>query len=683
MKRIAGTLFLGVGSLSAQSPGLLPELVVMAERRGTVRGAVPTLAEWQREEIAVSSPRTIDELLANEPSFSLYRRQTSLFGNPTSAGVSLRNTGATAASRTLVLLDGIPQNDPFGGWVYWARYEASNLESLRIVPSARAVVWGNQSPAGVVQMASRSPFEERGALRLGGGGQGTYGGAISNALANDGETLAVSVSAFAMHSDGFHALGHSQRGPIDRELDIDFHGADLKFAWRPVPGLTVEPTFSYYSEERGNGTPLARNESEALDFGLRVSSEAGPVSWQALAYHQRRAFSQVFSSVNNGRDAETLALDQFDVPGRGTGGAFTLLWEPAGPWSLTAGVDARRVTGETNEQVGVFRIREAGGEQTMAGIFAMAGYAPESGTTRVDASLRMDAWWLDDGRRIEDSLTDGRRLREDFQGDRDGIEPSAAVAVSRQLNHCVEADLSAGTSFRLPTLNELHRPFRVRNDIVEANADLDPERFFSLEAGLEWRPTETVRLRGSVFHHWIHDAIANVPVTDAGLIAELFGTIPAGGSGSQRQNVDEARVLGFQGEIEWQARETLAFRAAGIWTDTEFQKSSRQPLLEGKPFPQAPDLRLLGGVDWEPRNGLIFSAGYEYGASQFDDALARREIPSYTSARIGASWKVGKTLYQARIDNLFDEEIATGLGSGGLRTLAVPRSFWLSVEREF
>ncbi len=680
----AGMILMSAGGLAAQSDGLLPEILVMPERRSGGEGAAPVLAEWGREEIGASAPRTIDELLAEEPSFSLYRRQTSLFGNPTSAGVSLRNTGATAASRTLVLLDGIPQNDPFGGWVYWARYEPALLESARMIPAARAVVWGNQSPAGAIHLGSVPVFGERGVLRLAAGGQGTFGGALAATMANEEKTRAVSASVFAMRSDGFFALGKSQRGRIDRKLDIDYHGADLKFAWQPLPGLMVEPGFSYYSEERGNGTPLARNESEALDFSLRVGSEAGGwFAWQALAYHQRREFSQVFSSVNETRDAETLALDQFDVPARGTGAAFTGMWEPGGQWSFRAGGDVRRVTGETNEDVGVFRRREAGGGQTVAGIFATGGWEREGGAMRVDASLRADAWWLDDGRRIEDSLAGGARLREDLHDDRDGIEPSASIAVSKKIRENLGADFSVGTSFRLPTLNELHRPFRVRNDIVEANPSLDPERFFSLEGGLEWKAAEALRLRAGVFHHWIRDAIANVPVTDPDEISDLFGTIPAGGSGSQRRNVDEARVFGLQGNIAWQAADGLAFRVSGIWTDTEFRKSSGQPLLEGKPFPQAPDLRLLGGVDWEVREGLILSAGCEYGASQFDDALAERRIPDYVSARIGASWRKGRTTYQARIDNLFGEEIATGLSSDGWRTLAAPRSFWLSVEREF
>jgi outer membrane cobalamin receptor len=179
----------------------LPEMTVLAERRGGSVADLPgwMLAEWDEENFSKEAPRTLDELLASEPSFSLYRRQTSLFGNPTSAGVSLRNTGATAASRTLVVLDGIPQNDPFGGWVYWARHDPSTLESVRIVPAARAAVWGNASPAGVVQLTSHPAFEERHLLRVGGGGQGTYSASTSHTLVADDDSLAVTFSAFGLH----------------------------------------------------------------------------------------------------------------------------------------------------------------------------------------------------------------------------------------------------------------------------------------------------------------------------------------------------------------------------------------------------------------------------------------------------------------------------------------------------
>jgi outer membrane cobalamin receptor len=676
-----GLCFLSQIPVSAQSVELLPEIVVLADRRNS-GSPTETLAEWSREDIQQAAPRTIDEMLAREPSFSLYRRQSSVFGNPTSAGVSLRNTGATAASRTLVLLDGIPQNDPFGGWVYWARYDAAALDSIRIVPSSRATVWGNQSPAGVIQMNGSAPFEERHGMRVGGGSQGTVSGSTIHQMSNEEKTRSVSFAAFGLHTDGFYALPPSQRGAVDRRLETDLWGTDVKFAWLVAPGLTVEPVVSYYTEDRCNGTELSENSTEALDLSLRLTSDRGGFSWQALGWYQRREFESVFSSVSEDRSEETMALDQFDVPGQGAGAAFTMRWDGGGKWSVTSGVDTRFLTGETHENAGIFRNREAGGDQAFEGIFVAAGYQLDD-ATRVDASARLDAWQLTDGRRVETSLMDGSLLREDYPQDRDGIEPSASIGLTREIVKGLEARVSAGSAFRLPTLNELYRPFRVRNDIVEANPELDAERFFSIEGGLDWKPAENLRLGAAVFHHWISDAIANVPVTDAGEIAEIFGVLPDGGTGSQRRNVEEAQVTGIEGRAEWSPVDSVTFGLNGLWTETEFSDSPGQPLLEGKPFPQAPELRLIASGEWRASERVAFFGGVEYGSSQFDDALATRSIPDYTSVRIGASWRMAGALWQARIENLLDEQIETGLSSDGLRTVAAPRSLWVGVEWEF
>ena len=672
---------LAVLQTCGQAAELLPPMVVLAERQ-LGEDPAPPLAEWTREDIRQASPRTIDEMLAKEPSFSLYRRQSSVFGNPTSAGVSLRNTGATAASRTLVLLDGIPQNDPFGGWVYWARYDAAALDSIRIVPAARAAVWGNQSPAGVIQMNGREPFENLHSVKTGGGSQGTFSGSTSHQMTNADKTRSVIFSAFGLHSDGFFAVDSSLRGLIDRKLDTELAGADLKFAWLAAPGLTIEPMVSWYQENRGNGTPLTGNSTETLDLSLRVTSDDGDFSWQALGWHQRREFESVFSSVNADRTAETLALDQFDVPGRGTGGAFTALWDGGGAWTFSSGADTRFLSGETNETVGTFRTREAGGDQAFAGIFGAAAYQADE-RTRVDASVRLDGWQLTDGRRNETSLSTGAALRTDEQADRDGIEPSASVELTRQLRDDLAGKISAGTAFRLPTLNELHRPFRVRNDIVEANPELDAERFFSIEAGLDWEPAESLKMSAAVFQHWISDAIANVPVTDPAQITEIFGAIPPGGTGSQRQNVEQAQVSGIEAKIEWLPTDAVTLGLTGLWSHTEFSESPDQPLLDGKPFPQVPDLRLIANAEWRATEQISLFAGCEYGASQYDDALANRAISDFTSVRIGAAWQVAGATYQIRVENLLDEEIETGLSSDGIRTLAAPRSLWICAEWEF
>lgn len=531
-------------------------------------------------------------------------------------------------------------------------------------------------------MAGRAPLENDHTVRAGGGSQGSYGGSVFSQTTDAEKRMSVAFSAFGFQTDGFYALDSSQRGPIDEKLHTDLWGAGLRGAWLAAPGLTVEPAVSHYTEDRGNGTPVAGNSTEAIDLSLRITSEEGDRSWQFLAYHQRREFEAKFASVDATRSTETLALDQYDVPGLGTGGAFTMRWGGDEAWDIATGADLRFLSGETHENAGAFRNRVAGGDQAFQGVFANAGYRIGN-ATRINAGARLDFWQLYDGRRVETSLVDGSKLRDERPGDRDGVEPSASIELTRNLGNDMVARVSTGTAFRLPTLNELYRPFRVRDDIVEANADLDPERFISVEGGIEWKPRENITLDLAVFHHWIRDAIANVPVTDPTEITAIFGAIPPGGSGSQRRNVDEAAVTGLEAKAEWLPHKQLALSLTGLWTETEFRDSRTQPLLEGQPFPQAPDLRIIGDVEWSATGSLGFFAGAEYGASQYDDALATRRIPDYTSVRIGAWYRHLNGLYQIRVENLFDGEIQTGLSSDGLRTYAAPRSLWVGAEWSF
>lgn len=675
--RFALWLLLGASALASEAD-LLPASVVLADRRM----GPGVMAEWSREEILEASPRSIDEMLAAEPAFSLYRRQSAIFGNPTSAGVSLRNTGATAASRTLVLLDGIPQNDPFGAWVNWARYDALTLESARIVSSAPAMLWGNQASAGVIQLNGASPFDERHSFRLAGGSHGSIGASTAHAMGNEDRTLAVSFAAFGFHTDGFFALNETQRGAVDRRLETEFFGEEIKFAWLLAPGVTLEPKFSYYYEHRSNGTELSENSTDAFDFSLRLTSEDAAVSWQAVAWHQRREFESIFTSVSDDRSFESIALNQFDVPGLGTGAAWSAAWGDEEAWIFQSGADFRWLSGETNEDVGIFRRREAGGEQWLVGVFVGSAWRM-SERDRFQINVRADHWAIDEGRRIETSLASGALLRDDRYEDRNGVEPSASLEWIHEMPRDVESRVALGSGFRLPALNELYRPFRVRDDIVEANAELDPEQFLNAEGGLDWKANDEWKFGAAVFHHWISDAIANVPVTDPAKLKDLFPTLPSGGTGSVRDNVDEARVAGFEGSAEWLPHESVTLALRGLWSKTEFSSSPDQPLLEGKPFPQSPDLRVIADAEWSALEGVSLFGGVEYGASQYDDALATRVIPDYTSVRVGVMRKIGNATLQVRMENLFDEEIVTGFSSNGLRTLAAPRSLWASLEWDF
>jgi outer membrane receptor for ferrienterochelin and colicin len=174
-----------------------------------------------------------------------------------------------------------------------------------------------------------------------------------------------------------------------------------------------------------------------------------------------------------------------------------------------------------------------------------------------------------------------------------------------------------------------------------------------------------------------------VPVTDPAAIAAIFGTLPPGGTGAQRDNVGQALAGGVEAKARWLPHQDVTLDLTTLWSETRFKDSPGQPLLEGMPFPQAPEWRLVADLEWRATEQLAFFTGCEYGSLQYDDALASREIPEFTSVRIGATLRHGRAFYQIRVDNLFDEEIQTGLSGDGLRSYAAPRSLWLGAGWSF
>src|SRR4029078_13297747 len=124
----------------------------------TNQDRIPAAANNQfavsNRELEVAGAQTLDDVLRQVPGFSLFRRSGSLTANPTAQGVSLRGVGASGASRALVLLDGVPLNSPFGGWVYWTRVPRVNIENVSVQNGASSSLYGSGALGGVVNITS-------------------------------------------------------------------------------------------------------------------------------------------------------------------------------------------------------------------------------------------------------------------------------------------------------------------------------------------------------------------------------------------------------------------------------------------------------------------------------------------------------------------------------------------------
>jgi outer membrane receptor protein involved in Fe transport len=101
--------------------------------------------------------RQLDDALRATPGFSLFRRSSSRVANPTTQGVTLRGVSGSGASRTLVLADGLPLNDPFGSWVYWNRVPQAAVERVEVAGGAFGDLYGPDALGGVVQILTHAP----------------------------------------------------------------------------------------------------------------------------------------------------------------------------------------------------------------------------------------------------------------------------------------------------------------------------------------------------------------------------------------------------------------------------------------------------------------------------------------------------------------------------------------------
>ena len=410
----------------AQEAGM-DRIVVEADRLPDVQTAAPfSIHVIDTEELRRAPQLRLDDILrAQVPGFSLFRRNSSRTANPTTQGVTLRNFGPSGAGRTLVLLDGIPLNDPFAGYVLWSQMPSASIDSVLVQPGGGAGLFGNAALAGTIFLVSK-PLDETSATLDGSiGNHETYEASIDGTVVQ--RPLAASLFAEWFSTGGYPVIASGQRGSVDNNASAESNLIDLRAEWQIGADTSLRLRGRRFEEERGNGTRFTSNETKGEDLSAVFTQEfpTQQAELQVSAYGQRRRFRATFSSVNAVRNIETPALDQFNVPADAAGGSA--VWSmAAGDHRLVVGGDGRWVEGETNELflwngTRFRRLREAGGAQIFAGFFAEDTWSVSPQTTIV-GSLRVDHWELFDGFRKETERATGVVLTDSRFADRDGNE---------------------------------------------------------------------------------------------------------------------------------------------------------------------------------------------------------------------------------------------------------------------
>ena len=634
------------------------------------------VAVLDRGAIESAPARTVDDLLRSRPGFSLFRRAGSRVAHPTTQGVSLRGVGPSGASRTLVLLDGVPLNDPFGGWVYWSQVPRASLDRIEVVSGGGSAVWGSSALGGVIQMLTAPPQGELG-LTAEAGERGEA--ALSLVYGGQRERGALGFEISGETSDGHPVLAASQRGAIDVPADLSA-GRVYGRAERDLgESLSVAVRGGWFREERSNGTPLTGNDSVGAWATAMIAGRSGDDrEWRGWLSGTDHRMDSGFSSQAGDRSSELPALDQ-RLDGTALSGGGQLTWSGRRGERRRAGVEITALEGETRESFfwdpaaeTFLRRRRAGGRQLLGGAY-LGGDRRFGERLLLHAGLRVDRWSERGGRRREAPAAGGPALVEERYPDRDASVASPRLGLVYAPSDSLVLRAGAYRAFRAPTVNELYRPFRVRNDITAANPALDAERSTGIDLGGSF-DRRGLSLRLTAFWNRIEDPVANVTLGTGPGQVEPCGFVPAGGLCRQRAHLGRVEVAGAEAEASLRPAPRWRLSLAALVEETEVESAPAQPELEGRRLPQVPRYNVVLAIartDARPLGGVL---QVRWVGEQFEDDLNTAGLAPFAAADLALERRLGdRSTAFVKVENLFGEDYQVGVTADGLVTVGSPR----------
>jgi vitamin B12 transporter len=538
-------------------------------------------------------PRTLAARLAEEPGVQV---------RPSVGGGQVGTVRGSRPEGLLVLLDGLPVNDPLGGSADLSRIPVATLSAATLIRGA-SPRFGSGAIAGVLLLESKQAHGMDAAAglevgsfgRLGLDGYGSIGGRLG--------TLAAGFRLEGIEND-YAYPNHTLPGdPIESRENADAEGLHLWLSGAPT-ALPIFTQLRYDDVERGApgrmGTQAFdearytdRSLQALLGYGSSTGRVTGTLARRDIIYRDPRR------SLESAQSLTSLRL-------AGSG------WLPGLGLELSSHV-AREAVVEAG--AGERPVRWSGG--------LWLGRTFETGRFSVQPGVATDL------------STDGS-----------AVNPEIALAA--QLGTTWTLWGRAGSAYRLPSFADLYAP-SARS--IQANPDLVPERVvIDAEAGLRWTSVSGVDPDGKGAERGGFDVQAvafyrrtNDPIVWVASAVALWSP----------RNLDQLTAAGLElrGDVPLGAKGP---RAGGSFT---FQRSRLGFGDNRNPMPYQPDFAgdiYVGGV----LARIWLRGALRIEGSRTTTLAGVRRLPAYALARFDASrgFRIGVLALEAAlaVDNLFD-----------------------------
>jgi outer membrane receptor protein involved in Fe transport len=625
-------------------PAPVFEVVNITSSRGEMPRADPTVtvSVLTSADLASRAAVMLDDALKLVPGFTLFRRTSSRVSNPTAQGITLRGLGGTGSSRSLVLADGLPLNDAFGGWVYWDKIPQAAVERVEVLRGSGSDLYGADAVGGVVQIVTQHPGRTSVDALAEGGTLGT--GRLSLFAGGRPHGWSYTAAGEWFTTAGYILVAPDQRGPIDTKANSDHRSLHASIGRQSANGWRVEGGANVFAEDRDNGTPAVWNATAARQAWGDVAGGLAGGLFSGRVYGGTQGYDQTFSAVSADRTSEDLNRRQH-IPTRviGVGGQWIRQY---GAHALLVGAEGRFIKGRTQEerivQGVVLATTDDGGVQQVGSLFVQD-------TITVTDRLTVVGGAHGDGWHSEANNTD-------YDKTLGSLSPRASAAY--RISNVVSVRGSAYGGFRAPTLNELYRGFRTGNTQTNPNEALKPERLHGADGGV-LLARGAFSARATAFWNILDDVITNVTLLRTPALVIL-----------QRQNADKVRSTGVEIEAALRIHRSLAVAFSGAVVDARFKGETT---VKDNRVPQVPRSNL--GVDVQyNRSGWSAGGQLRITGEQFEDdlntlLLRRATVVDVIGSRVFSPAVQGFVALENVFDEIYD------VGRTPTLTVGLPRTF--------
>jgi outer membrane cobalamin receptor len=629
----------------AADPAPVESVVVTATRSERKLAEVPaSVSVIGAQTIRDTPAQALDDILRRSPSVDL-PNATSYQVHPTANNISMRGLGGI---RALVLLDGVPINDPFFGYLQWSRVPLELVDQVEIVRGGGAPLWGNYAMGGVINIRTKEPTQDRVVLEGSGGSYGTYrANAFGSYVASD--TARFAISAGRNHTDGFMQIGPDVRGSINVPTAFTSNNAAFRGGFDLTSTLKATARVDYFDNDQTLQTRLSHNAQHTWNYAGSLEQSFRDDAALALTVF---GSDSTFTTDNTGgfegvpENAAEFLQNVHRTPVKDVG--TSLVWSQAidTGWlrSYSFGVDYHRIAGadvadifdETGTRV---RTDVGRGKQRFWGGFAQASIRPLD-PLEILASLRYQSF---DNFDAFDGTPGG--LGNAPASSQTSVDPR--VSVRYALTETLALRAAYYTAFRAPTLDNLYRAFSVPFGIFYANPALVPENLKGGEVGFDVH-SGPLRMQVTAYTNSIDDLITSRNLD--------FSELPAGFFfGSRNINAGKARSRGAEIEAQMQVATGLSAQFAYTYADSVITANDLDPASVGKQVGSVPRNRASVGLSYTGPRGLRITPQFRWVQSSFADNDHTLPVDEQHIVDLAASYPVSEALEVfLHIENLFN-----------------------------